>query len=131
MGRTKRPLQRDRTRPPFVIRFINWVLDILPGLARPKVVAMACLAVAVAFAFVVLVDHWMESGPEWAGLIALPIFVGAVCCLLLAYWLALSWIFCGSVCSPATALAELPRGRRAAFVVLTMLPVMLFFRTCR
>jgi hypothetical protein len=85
------------------------------------VVVAACLLVAAAFGVLMLAGRWVRKLGD-PGIVGMPVLAFALGCIALAYWAALSWMLCGSVCNPVTAMSELPKGRRAIFVLMAILP---------
>ena len=92
-----------------------WVMDLMPGLTRPMVVACSAVAVVLALAAFSIVAYCLHLG---APLSSFSIGAGG----LILYWCGVIWLMYGEVCVPVEGLVEFREKHWIALVVATVIP---------
>lgn len=97
-----------------------WVMDLFPGVFSPTTLLMslAGLGVSIFIGFFAVLVFSMG-----AMLTAFPIGAAGV----IMYWTALSWLLIGYVCLPTEAMAEFQGKHWTVFMLMTVVPLGLFF----
>jgi hypothetical protein len=92
------------------------LLNLVPGLAQPKVLILTLLALPVAGAVTWLGFFIAALGGPIAG-----VMIGGFG--LVIYWTAVSWVVYGWICLPSEALAEFNSAQWTVFAVLALAPI--------
>ena len=99
---------------------VLWLLELFPGLVRPKVLVMALAALPVAAGLLWLALLLVGYGGIFAGM-AIGGFAVVV------YWTAVAWLLYGEICMPAEALAEFDGTKWMVFLLAAFAPMSAFF----
>jgi hypothetical protein len=102
---------------------LRWILEVMPGLARLRVLVPAALTMALAVGLCLLAASPLRNpvGGFMFGLILVfTVFMGAIG--LMTYGFAVIWLLAGEVCAPYDAAPEFKTKQWLALVVLTFGP---------
>jgi hypothetical protein len=105
----------EEESPP-IPRPLLWLLELFPGLIRPRVLLMSIVTLVLAAFVMGLATMVFMMGAVFSGF-----FIGAAAVVM--YWSAMAWLLYGYVCMPAEALAEFDSTRWLVFVILTVAPI--------